>query len=58
MLAAIVEALPHFRDFLKTKAKCLGHKNGLPFYDLFAPLGTHTQTFDYEQGTQYVLKII
>ena len=57
MLAAIVEALPHFRDFLKTKAKCLGHKNGLPFYDLFAPLGTHTQTFDYEQGTQYVLKL-
>lgn len=57
MLAAIVEALPKFREFLKTKANCLGHENGLPFYDLFAPLGTHSQTFDYEQGTQYVLRL-
>lgn len=57
MLDAIVEALPHFREFLQIKAKLLGHQNGLPFYDLFAPLGNHAQTFDYEQGTQYVLKL-
>ena len=57
MLTAIIETLPKFREFLKVKAKCLGHKNGLPFYDLFAPLGTHNQAFDYEQGTQYVLKL-
>ena len=57
MLTAIIETLPKFREFLKVKAQCLGHKNGLPFYDLFAPLGTHNQAFEYEQGTQYVLKL-
>ena len=57
MLTAIIETLPKFREFLKVKAQYLGHKNGLPFYDLFAPLGTHNQAFDYEQGTQYVLKL-
>lgn len=57
MLTAIIETLPKFREFLKVKAQYLGHKNGLPFYDLFAPLGTHNQAFEYEQGTQYVLKL-
>lgn len=57
MLNAIVEALPKFREFLKIKAKLLGHQNGLPFYDLFAPLTQHSQTFDYEQGTEYVLNL-
>ena len=42
MLTAIIETLPKFRE-LKVKAQCLGHKNGLPFYDLFAPLGIHNQ---------------
>ena len=40
MLSAIEEALPHFRRYLKTKAKALGHENGLPWYDLFAPMGS------------------
>ena len=57
MLTAIIETLPKFREFLKVKAQCLGHQNGLPFYDLFAPLGTHNQAFDYDQGTEYVLKL-
>jgi len=39
MLTAIQEALPDFRRYLKAKGKLLGHENGLPFYDLFAPVG-------------------
>ncbi len=39
MIGAIKEYLPHFRRYLKAKAKYLGHENGLPFYDLFAPVG-------------------
>ncbi len=38
MLTAMEEALPAFRKYLRKKAEILGHKNGLPFYDLFAPL--------------------
>lgn len=56
MLEAMKESLPKFRKFLQTKAKLLGHKAGLPFYDLFAPMKGHSETFDYEHGTSFVLK--
>lgn len=56
MLEAIKESLPKFRKFLRTKAKLLGHEVGLPFYDLFAPMSGHSETFDYEHGTAFVLK--
>ena len=39
MWSAIREALPELREYLKAKGRLLGHDNGLPFYDLFAPLG-------------------
>ena len=38
MLAAMRESLPAFRKYLRKKGRILGHKNGLPFYDLFAPI--------------------
>ena len=38
MLQAIRESLPAFRRYLRKKGELLGHKNGLPFYDLFAPI--------------------
>ena len=38
MLDAIREALPSFRRYLRKKGELLGHQNGLPFYDLFAPI--------------------
>ena len=38
MLTAMREALPAFRKYLRKKGEILGHKNGLPFYDLFAPI--------------------
>ena len=38
MLTAIREALPVFRKYLRKKGEILGHANGLPFYDLFAPI--------------------
>ena len=39
MWSAIREALPELREYLKAKGRLLGHDKGLPFYDLFAPLG-------------------
>ena len=49
MSSAMQEYLPHFRRYLKAKAKLLGHKNGLPFYDLFAPVGSASRTFTIEE---------
>ena len=38
MLTAIREALPAFRKYLRKKGQILGHQDGIPFYDLFAPI--------------------
>ena len=38
MWTACREYFPAFRRYLRKKGELLGHKNGLPFYDLFAPL--------------------
>lgn len=50
LLEAIQKALPEFRRYLKQKAKLLGHDNGLPFYDLFAPLTESQQTYTPEEA--------
>lgn len=55
MLEAMKDALPKFRAYFKRKAEILGHKNGLPFYDIFAPLGDSDITFPYEEGKKLVL---
>ncbi len=39
MQGAVVGALPDFRRYLRAKAALLGHDGGLPFADLFAPVG-------------------
>lgn len=56
MMAAIKEALPSFHKYLKQKAKILGHENGLPFYDLFAPLGSSDKKYTIEEAKNYLLK--
>ena len=47
--------LPMFRQYLKRKAEMLGHENGLPWYDLFAPLGKSERTFTEDEAMQYVI---
>jgi pepF/M3 family oligoendopeptidase len=37
--AAARDAFPDFRRYLRAKAALLGHDGGLPWYDLFAPVG-------------------
>lgn len=54
MLCAMKEYMPHFRAYLKRKAEMLGHKNGLPFYDLFAPVGKVNMTYSYEEAKAFV----
>ena len=56
MFTAIKESLPVFRTYLQRKAELLGHKNGLPFYDLFAPMGESKLHFTYEEAMDFVVK--
>lgn len=39
MQSACVASFPDFRRYLRAKARLLGHRGGLPFHDLFAPVG-------------------
>jgi len=56
MICAMKEYLPHFRRYMKAKAKLLGHKNGLPFYDLFAPVGKASRTFTIDECREKLME--
>lgn len=57
MIEAIKEEAPKFREYFKLKAKALGHRNGLPFYDLFAPMGSMHKTYSIEEAKDLVLDV-
>ncbi|MBQ8833731.1 MAG: M3 family oligoendopeptidase [Oscillospiraceae bacterium] len=56
MFAAIDEYSPKFWQYLKAKAKALGHENGLPWYDLFAPMGNASTKFTTEDARNYLVE--
>lgn len=56
MMEAIREYLPVFRKYLRKKGELLGHENGLPWYDLFAPVGKADRLFTIEQARDYLLE--
>ena len=56
MLEAIREYLPKFHEYLRHKAKLLGYENGLPWYELFAPMGeSSSATFTVEDAHKYLV---
>ncbi len=56
MLGAMEEYLPKFWQYLKAKAKALGYENGLPWYDLFAPMGKSSTKFTAEMARDYLVE--
>lgn len=57
MWSAIGEYLPKFWEYLRAKAEALGHKNGLPWYDLFAPMGKNDRTYTIEEARDIILDL-
>ena len=57
MLSAMDEYLPKFWKYLKCKAKALGYPGGLPWYDLFAPMGASSTKFTPEAAGEYLVKL-
>ena len=55
MFSAMEQYLPKFWQYLKAKARLLGHENGLPWYDLFAPVGKSSTKFTAESAREYLL---
>ena len=56
MLSAMDEYLPHFWRYLKAKGKAMGHENGLPWYDMAAPMGKSSTRFTTEEARDYLVK--
>ncbi|MGG7177762.1 M3 family oligoendopeptidase [Clostridium paraputrificum] len=56
MLSAMVDSLPIFRKYLRRKGELLGHKNGLPFYDMYAPVADAEMKFTYEEAGSFIEK--
>ena len=57
LLTAMQEYMPAFRKYLRAKAKALGHEGGLPWYDLFAPMGKSDKKYTTEDARDYLLGI-
>lgn len=55
LMKAIEAYLPHFRRYLKRKAELLGHTNGLPFFDIFAPVGKSQMTYTYPEAMKFIV---
>lgn len=57
MLEAMREYMPKFRAYLRHKAELLGYENGLPWYEIFAPMGkAGGKTFTVEEAHSYLVE--
>ncbi len=56
MLSAMEEYMPIFHKYLRRKAEMLGYENGLPWYELFAPMGKDNTSFTLESAKNYLIK--
>ena len=56
MLSAMDEYSPKFWQYLKAKGKALGHENGLPWYDLFAPMGKSSTKFTTQESRDFLVE--
>ena len=57
MFGAIREYLPKFRQYLKAKAKMLGYEKGLPWYELFAPMGSAGKRYSVEETRDQLIEL-
>lgn len=56
LLSALKKYLPVFHKYLRAKAEMLGYTNGLPWYELFAPVGkSANNSFTPETAKQYLV---
>jgi pepF/M3 family oligoendopeptidase len=55
MLAAMRESLPDFHRYFRKKAELMGYSNGLPFYEMFAPMGNMNMQFSYMEARDYIV---
>ena len=57
LLEAMKEYMPSFHSYLRAKAESLGYKNGLPWYELFAPMGKSDKKYTVAEAKAYLMNI-
>jgi pepF/M3 family oligoendopeptidase len=55
LMESMKESFPVFRKYLKSKAKKLG-KDKLPWWDLFAPVGSVDMKYTYKEARDYIVE--
>jgi pepF/M3 family oligoendopeptidase len=55
MLEAAYAAFPHFRRYLRAKARALGVP-ALAWYDLFAPVGAGGREWQFDEGAAFIIE--
>ncbi len=55
MLEAMQDSFPVFQRYFLAKAKRLG-KEKLPWWDVFAPVGSAEKTYTYEEASSFILE--
>jgi oligoendopeptidase F len=54
MHEACVESFPDFRRYLRAKAKLVGDTNGLAWWNMLAPVGQSSRSWDWAEGTEFI----
>lgn len=57
LIEAMKEYLPKFHQYLKVKGETLGYKDGLPWYDMFAPMGNNNKKYTIEDSKEYLVNL-
>lgn len=57
LIGAMNDYMPKFREYLKAKGRALGHESGLPWYDMFAPMGSLDKKYTVDEAKAYLLGI-
>lgn len=57
LIGAMEEYLPKFWEYMRAKGKLLGYDNGLPFYEMFAPLEGNDKTYTTQDARNYLVEL-
>lgn len=55
MFGAMQEYLPAFHKYMRAKAEYLGYHNGLPWFEMLAPLGKNDKKYTLEEAKKCLL---
>jgi pepF/M3 family oligoendopeptidase len=56
LISTMKKALPMFERYFQLKAQALGYTDGLPWYELYAPIVESDMSYPFEKGSQFVVE--